>query len=62
MLVKNINDTLCESIWILAGLVSVLGMVIHGMVDTMITTRPYALMYWLLYGISYSQIVSRRMQ
>ena len=62
VLVKNINDTLCESIWILAGLVSVLGMVIHGMVDTMITTRPYALMYWLLYGIFYSQIVSKRMQ
>ncbi|WP_307745643.1 O-antigen ligase family protein [uncultured Phascolarctobacterium sp.] len=57
VLVKNIKNDLSQSIWIVAGLVSVLGMVIHGMVDTLITTRPYAMMYWLLYGIACCNII-----
>ena len=57
VLVKNIKNDFSQSIWIVAGLVSVLGMVIHGMVDTLITTRPYAMMYWLLYGVACCNII-----
>lgn len=59
VLIKNIGGDLSNSVWIIAGLVSVLGMVIHGMVDTLITTRPYAMMYWLLYGISCSEFICK---
>ena len=47
------------NIWGLAGFAGVLGMCIHGLFDTQITVRPYAMMYWLLYGVSCSQIVSK---
>lgn len=50
ILYKNMLKNNHLNIWILAGLVSVLGMCIHGMVDTQITSRIYALMYWFLYG------------
>lgn len=45
------------NIWAVAGFVSVLGMGIHGMVDTQITMRTYSLMYWLLYGLACYGIV-----
>lgn len=38
--------------FVAAGFVSVLGMGVHGLFDTQITMRDYALMYWLLYSFS----------
>lgn len=35
-----------------AALCGIIGMVVHGMVDTLITVRPYASMYWMLYGVT----------
>lgn len=48
------------NIWAMAGCVSVLGMGIHGLVDTQIQMRAYFLMYWFLFGIGCCSIVADR--
>ena len=48
--VRNINES--KKLVVYASLCGIIGMIIHGMVDTLITTKPYASMYWLLYGVS----------
>lgn len=55
---KNIlNKTKDINIWCCCGLIICLGMVIHGMVDTMMNNRTYQLIYWFLYGIACYSIV-----
>lgn len=52
ILLKNIwNMAGFRRLFVYASLCGIIGMIVHGMVDTMITTKPYASMYWLLYGV-----------
>lgn len=44
------------NLWAAAGCVSVLGMGLHGMVDTQIQMRAYFLMYWFLFGLAFCSI------
>lgn len=45
------------NLWACAGLIMVLGMAIHGWVDTVMNNRTYQMMYWLLYGLTCYSIV-----
>ena len=55
---KNVlKETKDVNIWCCCGLIICLGMVIHGMIDTMMNNRTYQLLYWFLYGIACYSIV-----
>lgn len=55
---KNVlNQTEDTNVWCCCGLIICLGMVIHGMFDTMMNNRTYQLMYWFLYGLSCYSII-----
>lgn len=58
VLLKNLFIGENINYFVAAGFISVLGMGIHGLFDTQITMRDYALMYWLLYGFSCCNILS----
>lgn len=45
------------NIWACCGLIVIVGMSVHGLVDTTMNNRTYQLMYWLLYGLSCYSII-----
>lgn len=58
ILTKNIFVSINKiNIWVCSGIIVILGMIIHGMFDTVMNNRTYQLMYWFLYGISCYSII-----
>ena len=58
ILTKNLlRKNGCVNYWTVSCLIAVLGMIIHGMFDTVMNNRTYQLMYWFLYAVSCYSII-----